>query len=163
MPDALLEIKNLSVSFAVGGVLLPAVREFNLTLSPNEVVGTCRGIRLWEVDRPPRRHELPAGERRGRIRSILYRGVDLLRANRATLDTIRGRRIAMIYQDPTTALNPAMAVGAQISEVLRSHLGMDGEGAASVRTSCCILSSSTTPGASTLPIPTSSAGACDKG
>ena len=39
MPDALLEIKNLSVSFAVGGVLLPAVREFNLTLSPNEVVG----------------------------------------------------------------------------------------------------------------------------
>ena len=61
--------------------------------------------------------------------SILYRGVDLLRANRATLDTIRGRRIAMIYQDPTTALNPAMAVGAQISEVLRQHLGMDGEGA----------------------------------
>jgi peptide/nickel transport system ATP-binding protein len=129
MPDALLEIKNLSVSFAVGGVLLPAVREFNLTLSPNEVVGLVgesgsgKSTALLAVmNYLPDNAVVESG-------SILYRGVDLLRANRATLDTIRGRRIAMIYQDPTTALNPAMAVGAQISEVLRQHLGMDGEGA----------------------------------
>ena len=129
MPDALLEIKNLSVSFAVGGVLLPAVREFNLTLSPNEVVGLVgesgsgKSTALLAVmNYLPENAVVESG-------SILYRGVDLLRANRATLDTIRGRRIAMIYQDPTTALNPAMAVGAQISEVLRQHLGMDGEGA----------------------------------
>jgi len=129
MPDALLEIKNLSVSFAVGGVLLPAVREFTLTLSPNEVVGLVgesgsgKSTALLAVmNYLPENAVVESG-------SILYRGVDLLRANRATLDTIRGRRIAMIYQDPTTALNPAMAVGAQISEVLRQHLGMDGEGA----------------------------------
>jgi peptide/nickel transport system ATP-binding protein len=129
MPDALLEIKNLSVSFAVGGVLLPAVREFNLTLSPNEVVGLVgesgsgKSTALLAVmNYLPENAVVESG-------SILYRGVDLLRANRTTLDTIRGRRIAMIYQDPTTALNPAMAVGAQISEVLRQHLGMDGEGA----------------------------------
>jgi peptide/nickel transport system ATP-binding protein len=129
MPDALLEIKNLSVSFAVGGVLLPAVREFNLTLSPNEVVGLVgesgsgKSTALLAVmNYLPENAVVESG-------NILYRGVDLLRANRATLDTIRGRRIAMIYQDPTTALNPAMAVGAQISEVLRQHLGMDGEGA----------------------------------
>src|SRR5882724_11967090 len=129
MPDALLEIKNLSVSFAVGGVLLPAVREFTLTLSPNEVVGLVgesgsgKSTALLAVmNYLPENAVVESG-------SILYRGVDLLRANRATLDTIRGRRISMIYQDPTTALNPAMAVGAQISEVLRQHLGMDGEGA----------------------------------
>jgi len=127
MSDALVEIKNLSVSFAVGGVLLPAIREFNLTLSPNEVVGLVgesgsgKSTALLAV-----MNYLPdnAVVESGRI---LYRGVDLLRADRATLDTIRGRRIAMIYQDPTTALNPAMAVGAQIAEVLGQHLAMDGE------------------------------------
>ena len=126
MSDALVEIKNLSVSFAVGGVLLPAVREFNLTLSPNEVVGLVgesgsgKSTALLAVmNYLPDNAVVESG-------SILYRGVDLLRANRATLDTIRGRRIAMIYQDPTTALNPAMAVGAQIAEVLGQHLGMDG-------------------------------------
>jgi len=61
----------------------------------------------------------------------------LLPGQAATLDTIRAAEIAMIYQDPTTALNRRWAVGAQISEVLRQHLGMDGEGAASVRASCC--------------------------
>ena len=39
MPDPLIEIRNLTVSFAVGGVLLPAVKELTLTLQPNEVVG----------------------------------------------------------------------------------------------------------------------------
>ena len=39
MPDPLIEIRNLTVSFAVGGVLLPAVKELTLTLHPNEVVG----------------------------------------------------------------------------------------------------------------------------
>jgi ABC-type glutathione transport system ATPase component len=39
MPDSLIEIRDLTVSFAVGGVLLPAVKELTLTLQPNEVVG----------------------------------------------------------------------------------------------------------------------------
>ena len=127
MPDPLIEIRNLTVSFAVGGVLLPAVKELTLTLQPNEVVGLVgesgsgKSTALLAV-----MNYLP-GNAVVETGSIVHGGVDLLRADRATLDRIRGRRIAMIYQDPTTALNPAMTVGAQIAEVLTRHLGMDGE------------------------------------
>jgi peptide/nickel transport system ATP-binding protein len=127
MPDPLLEIRNLTVSFAVGGVLLPAVKELTLSLQPNEVVGLVgesgsgKSTALLAV-----MNYLP-GNAVVESGSIVHGGIDLLRADRATLDGIRGRRIAMIYQDPTTALNPAMTVGAQIAEVLTRHLGMDGE------------------------------------
>jgi peptide/nickel transport system ATP-binding protein len=127
MPDSLIEIRNLTVSFAAGGVLLPAVKELTLTLQPNEVVGLVgesgsgKSTALLAV-----MNYLP-GNAVVESGSIVHGGVDLLRADRATLDGIRGRRIAMIYQDPTTALNPAMTVGAQIAEVLTRHLGMDGE------------------------------------
>ncbi len=127
MPDPLIEIRNLTVSFAVGGVLLPAVKELTLTLQPNEVVGLVgesgsgKSTALLAV-----MNYLP-GNAVVETGSIVHGGIDLLRADRATLDRIRGRRIAMIYQDPTTALNPAMTVGAQIAEVLTRHLGMDGE------------------------------------
>ncbi len=127
MPDQLIEIRNLTVSFAVGGVLLPAVKELTLTLQPDEVVGLVgesgsgKSTALLAV-----MNYLP-GNAVVETGSIVHDGVDLLRADRATLDRIRGRRIAMIYQDPTTALNPAMTVGAQIAEVLTRHLGMDGE------------------------------------
>jgi peptide/nickel transport system ATP-binding protein len=127
MPDPLLEIRNLTVSFAAGGVHLPAVKELTLTLHPNEVVGLVgesgsgKSTALLAV-----MNYLP-GNAVVESGSIVHGGVDLLRADRTTLDRIRGRRIAMIYQDPTTALNPAMTVGAQIAEVLTRHLGMDGE------------------------------------
>jgi peptide/nickel transport system ATP-binding protein len=127
MPDPLIEIRNLTVSFAAGGVLLPAVKELTLTLEPNEVVGLVgesgsgKSTALLAV-----MNYLP-GNAVVESGSIVHGGIDLLRADRATLDRIRGRRIAMIYQDPTTALNPAMTVGAQIAEVLTRHLGMDGE------------------------------------
>jgi oligopeptide transport system ATP-binding protein len=52
----------------------------------------------------------------------LYRGQDLLRMSAAELSHIRGRRIAMIFQDPMTALNPFLTVGDQIMEVTRLHL-----------------------------------------
>ena len=127
MPEPLVEIRNLTVSFAVGGELLPAVKELDLTLHQNEIVGLVgesgsgKSTALLAVmNYLPDNAVVESG-------SIRYGGVDLLRADRATLDGIRGRRIAMIYQDPTTALKPAMTVRRQIAEVLTRHLGMDGE------------------------------------
>ena len=61
----------------------------------------------------------------GRIESgtALFDGIDLLRCSQAQLRRIRGKRISMIFQDPMTALNPYLTIGAQIMEPLRIHDG----------------------------------------
>ena len=53
--------------------------------------------------------------------SILFRGADLLRQDEASLQAMRGKDMAMIFQEPLSALNPLMTVGEQISEVMRVH------------------------------------------
>lgn len=55
---------------------------------------------------------------------ILYGGHDLLRLDEASLTRIRGRRIAMVFQDPMTSLDPVQRIGRQITEPMRVHLGM---------------------------------------
>jgi oligopeptide transport system ATP-binding protein len=55
----------------------------------------------------------------------LYAGVDLLQLQEREMEDIRGREIAMIFQDPMTSLNPVLTIGRQITESLRAHLGMD--------------------------------------
>jgi len=163
MPDPLLEIENLSVSFAVGGVLQPAVKDLTLALHPGEIVGVVgesgsgKSTALFAVmSYLPGNAVIESGR-------VLHGGVDLLRARRETLDDIRGRRVAMIYQDPATALNPAMTVGAQIGEVLARHLPWPARAPGSARTSCCAWSSSTTRRAWPPPIRISSAAACSSG
>ena len=51
--------------------------------------------------------------------------IDLARADPATMRTIRGAEIAMIFQEPMTSLNPVFTVGEQIAEAIRLHQGMD--------------------------------------
>ncbi|MBA3520387.1 MAG: ABC transporter ATP-binding protein [Rhizobiales bacterium] len=55
--------------------------------------------------------------------SIRFEGQELVGASERTLRAIRGRRIAMVYQDPMSALNPVKTIGAQLAEVPRLHLG----------------------------------------
>jgi ABC-type dipeptide/oligopeptide/nickel transport system ATPase component len=59
--------------------------------------------------------------RYGRDSAIWFNGVDLLAAKRATVNRVRGAEISMIFQDPTTSLNPVIRVGRQVSDVLRAH------------------------------------------
>ncbi|MBN2550532.1 MAG: ABC transporter ATP-binding protein [Anaerolineales bacterium] len=59
----------------------------------------------------------------------LYRGRDLLRIAEAEMEDIRGKQISMIFQDPMTSLNPVLTIGRQITEALRTHLGMSSEAA----------------------------------
>jgi oligopeptide transport system ATP-binding protein len=56
---------------------------------------------------------------------ILFKGEDLLQATEERMRDIRGNRIAMVFQEPTTSLNPVLTVGRQISESLTLHRGME--------------------------------------
>jgi len=58
---------------------------------------------------------------------IIFEGQDLLKASEAEMRHIRGNRIAMIFQEPTTSLNPVLSIKRQISESLELHRGMDKE------------------------------------
>jgi oligopeptide/dipeptide ABC transporter ATP-binding protein len=61
--------------------------------------------------------------------SIRFFGRELTTLTERELEDVRGRQIAMVFQDPMTALNPTLTIGTQIVEVLERHLGLDGEAA----------------------------------
>ena len=64
---------------------------------------------------------------------ILFEDMDLLRVTEGEMRELRGKRIAMIFQDPATALNPLFSIGEQIKDVLRAH-GTEGRGTMQART-----------------------------
>jgi len=129
---ALLEIVDLEVEFASQGRTVRAVDRVSLTLERGETLGIVgesgsgKSITAMSIMRlvpvPPGRY---AGGR------ILFEGRDLLTAPDADLRRVRGKEIAMIFQDPMTSLNPVLTVGRQITEVLETHMGMS---AAAART-----------------------------
>ena len=66
---------------------------------------------------------VPPGEIAGGM--VLYRGQDLLKNSEHEMEAIRGKEISMIFQDPMTSLNPVLTIGRQITESLRTHIGLD--------------------------------------
>ncbi|MCW3476119.1 ABC transporter ATP-binding protein [Limobrevibacterium gyesilva] len=124
MADTLVSIRDLRVAF--GGV--PALRGVDLDVRRGEAVGLvgesgCGKSVTWlaALGLLPAKAAV-AGQ-------VLLDGQDLLGASPATLDRIRGGRIAMIFQDPASALNPVHRVGRQVEEALRLHRGMAGPAA----------------------------------
>ncbi|MDQ1256427.1 MAG: oligopeptide transport system ATP-binding protein [Candidatus Hydrogenedentes bacterium] len=121
---ALLEVDDLRTQFHTREGVVRAVDGVSFTVERGETLGivgesgsgkSVTGYSLLQlVPAPP-----------GRIESGTARfgGVDLLRCSPAEMRSIRGKRIAMIFQDPMTALNPYMTVGAQVAEPLRCHEG----------------------------------------
>jgi peptide/nickel transport system ATP-binding protein len=119
---SLLEINNLVVHYETKESTVHAVNDISLALEVGETIGivgetgagkttTALSI-LGILPSPPAR--VISGE-------IFFNGKDLLKANENELRKIRGEEIAMIFQDPMTALNPIMRVGDQIAEVVYLH------------------------------------------
>ena len=121
-----LAIRNLSVSYFVRGQEVRAVREVDLTVRAGETLavvgesGSGKSSLAFAVMRG-----LDAA---GRVTagSIRFNDMDLLAIGPRELRAIQGSRIAMVYQDPQTSLNPAFRVGDQIGEVVRAHTGLRG-------------------------------------
>ena len=125
MSELILEVKDLHVHYAVEGAVSKAVDGVSISLPKGKtlaVVGesgsgksqTMYGI-LGLVPQPP-----------GKVfgEAALFDGEDLLRVSEKKLRQLRGDRIAMIFQDPMTALNPFLTVERQLTEVLESHKGI---------------------------------------
>ena len=120
--EPLLEIKGLKVKFPSRKQLLTAVDGVDLQIRPGEIVGVVGEsgsgksvmsqsiLRLREYD--------SAVEYEGKI---LFEGRDILKLSQKEMRSLRGNRIAVIFQDPMTSLSPVHTVGKQMSEVLLLH------------------------------------------
>jgi len=126
MTEPLLRVENLSAGFRQGGEMIRAVNGVSFDINAGETFalvgesGSGKSVTALSVLRL-----LPLN---GRILSgsVLLDGLDLFRMSEMSLSGVRGGRIGIIFQDPLTALNPVMTVGAQIGEVLKSHRALRG-------------------------------------
>src|SRR5215204_1447289 len=121
----LLEIKGLKTQFFTQDGVVKAVDDVSFYLMPGETLGvvgesgsgkSMTGLSIMRlIPDPP--GKIVAGE-------VLLEGVDLLKVSDAEIRKVRGGRIAMIFQDPMTSLNPVLTVRRQLTESMELHLGM---------------------------------------
>ena len=122
---ALLEIEDLHVDFPSQGAMLRAVEGVSLSLDEGEVLGIVGESGSGKSVTMLALMGLVAYPGRVRAKRMHFAGRDLLSLSDAERRKLIGRDVAMIFQDPTTSLNPCFTVGFQLTETLRLHLEMD--------------------------------------
>jgi oligopeptide/dipeptide ABC transporter ATP-binding protein len=121
----LLQVSDLRTSFLTSAGIVRAVDGVSWDIDEGETValvgesGCGKSVSALSIMRlivPPA----------GRIEGgrILYKGRDLLQLDEAAMRRVRGREIAMVFQEPMTSLNPVLTIGRQLTEGLEIHLGM---------------------------------------
>ncbi len=122
--EPILKIENLSISFFTRDREIPAVMDFSVEVRPGEAVGLVgeSGCGKSTVALGVMRDMGATGRIVGG--RVLFKGRDLAAMSDEDLRHIRGREIAMIYQEPMASLNPAMKVGRQLMEVPMIHEGI---------------------------------------
>ncbi len=121
LADPILEIENLSISFFTRRGEIPAVMDFSCTVLPGEAMGIVgeSGCGKSTVSLGIMRDLSNVGRIVGG--RIKFMGKDMGDMSEEELRSIRGNKIAMIYQEPMASLNPAMKVGQQLMEVPLLH------------------------------------------
>lgn len=120
--QTLLEVKNLHTYFYLENGISKALHGVSFDIKKGETLGvvgesgcgksmTALSIMQLVPDPPGK---IVSGE-------ILFQGVDLLKKDKKEMRQMRGSKIAMIFQEPMTSLNPVMTIGKQISETIRIH------------------------------------------
>ena len=118
----LLEVRNLATTFTVESGVVHAVRDVSWEVFPGEtlgIVGESGSGKSVSVNSLLRLVPIPPAEISGG--PVLFEGQDLLSMSERRLRRIRGKEIAMIFQDPMTSFNPVKTVGHQIAEAVRVH------------------------------------------
>jgi len=117
----LLDVRDFALEFRTRSGTVHALEGVNLQLHKGEIVGLVgesgsgKSVLSYAM--------LGISDAAARVKSgsAMFGGIDLLKADEATLADLRGREISMVFQSPRTALNPIRRVGLQIEDVLRRH------------------------------------------
>jgi oligopeptide/dipeptide ABC transporter ATP-binding protein len=118
--DNVIEVRNLTVAVALGGRLVPAVRDVSFSIRAGQRVGlvgesgagkSLTGLAMMRLLPNPIQQ----------VGQIIFDGRDLMRLSERDLAHLRGSRIAMIYQNPRSSLNPVRTIGHQIQEAITIH------------------------------------------
>ncbi|CAG0943523.1 methyl coenzyme M reductase system, component A2 [Gammaproteobacteria bacterium] len=129
MSAPLLDVAGLGVRFDTHAGPVQAVRSLDFTVAAGEVLGVVGESGSGKSQAMLALLGLLAANGRASGRA-LFEGQDLLALDEAGLNRVRGSRIAMIFQDPMTSLNPYLSIGAQMALVLHAHRGLRGRDAA---------------------------------
>jgi oligopeptide transport system ATP-binding protein len=124
--ETLLEVRDLTTRFYIHEGVVNAVNGISFTIGEGETLGIVgesgcgKSVSMLSVMRllPDPPGKIEAGE-------VWFKGRNLLKLSQDEMRQLRGREIAMIFQDPMTSLNPVLTVGYQVTEALKTHLGLD--------------------------------------
>src|SRR5918994_7643049 len=125
--ENILQVRDLEISFNTYAGEVQAVRGVSFDLRRGETLaivgesGSGKTVTAKSLLRllPEANTTIKGGE-------AIFEGQDLLKLSEQQMQKVRGSKIAMVFQDPMTSLDPTMRVGKQIVESLRKHLGLSG-------------------------------------
>jgi oligopeptide transport system ATP-binding protein len=126
--DNILQVKDLRISFSTYAGEVEAVRDVSFELRQGETLaivgesGSGKTVTAKSLMRL-----LPEANTLIKDGEVIFEGENLLTLSEQRMQKIRGSKIAMVFQDPMTSLDPTMRVGKQIAESLRKHLGLSGQ------------------------------------
>jgi len=125
MSEALLQIKDLDLEFKVERGYLQVLSGINLDVQPGEIYGivgetgcgkTVTALSVLQL--LPQSANIPQGQ-------ILFDDQNLLDLSPQEMQQVRGGKIAMIFQDPSSSLNPVFTIGSQLTRIVRVHLDLN--------------------------------------
>jgi len=125
MKETILSVKNLTISFHTLDGKISAVQGVTFDLKKGETLaivgesGSGKSVAMKAINRV-----LPKDNTLYEDGEIIYEGRNLLSISEGEMEKVRGKKIAMIFQDPMTSLNPTMTVGMQIAESIIKHQKM---------------------------------------
>jgi len=121
----LLEVKNLSTYFFTPEGVVKAVNDITYDLEEGEILGLVGESGCGKSVSALSLMRLIANPGRNVGGEVMFNGEELLAKTETEMRSIRGKDIAMIFQEPMTSLNPVLTIGLQLVESLMLHLGLD--------------------------------------